>query len=191
MVSPFLLPSRGTALLKLTLCGTVAAFAAVAGAGPAAAEERAGPPGVRVTPPSPRPGDDVDLHVSGCEGTTGTARSDAFVAEARLAPAATGGTLFGEARVDSATRPGVYPITVECHEREGAVTGRLVVAGHDGGSGAPHEKPGHEKPGHEKPGHATPEHETLPHARPEHHEAGGHHPTGPVRALAPINISEA
>ncbi|RBM21408.1 hypothetical protein [Streptomyces sp. PT12] len=125
----------------------VAALVVIAGAGQAAALDApspsgeplgAGAPGVRVTPASARPGDDVELRVTGCLGGSGAALSTAFVAEARLAPGpvpGAGGELFGEARVDSGARPGKHPIDVDCETREGKVTGTLTVSEHRGGEG--------------------------------------------------------
>ncbi|RKN07850.1 hypothetical protein [Streptomyces radicis] len=145
----------------LTRWCAVAALVVIAGAGQAAAldgpspsEEPlgAGAPGVRLTPASARPGDEVELRVTGCLGGSGTALSTAFVAEARLAPGpapGSGGELFAEARVDSGARPGEHPIDVDCTTREGKVTGTLVVSEHEGGE----------------------------HGKPE-----PAHPTGPVRA---------
>ncbi|ARQ70464.1 hypothetical protein [Streptomyces marincola] len=145
--------------------------------------------GVRVTPVSPRPGDDVDLRVHGCAGDTGVAKSPAFVAPARLAPGP-GGGLVGEARVRSTAEPGVHRIDVMCDAKHGEVTGRLIITGPDGQHGPPG-KPGKpdrtgrpEGPEHgEEPGHRGPEHQGR---SGPHGGSGGHPealgPTGPVRA---------
>ncbi|HEX5568688.1 MAG TPA: hypothetical protein VFY14_17480 [Streptomyces sp.] len=92
--------------------------------GPGAAEA------VRVTPVAARPGSEVELLVPGCAGTTGTARSEAFVADVLLAPAATGGGLFGEAAIRSDAGPGDYRITVSC---AGAGSGTAAEPGGDPG----------------------------------------------------------
>ncbi|MDT0445540.1 hypothetical protein [Streptomyces johnsoniae] len=140
------------------LAGPAQAASPAAPAAPAAEERPDGGGGVRVTPVSPRPGDEVELRVHGCAGAYGTARSEAFVAQVRLAPAP-GGGLFGEAKVRSGAEPGVYPIDVACEAKHGKVTGRLIITGRDGGR-----DPGH----HERPG-------------PGGHPGAGE-PTGPVRA---------
>ncbi|ONK13996.1 hypothetical protein [Streptomyces sp. MP131-18] len=162
--------------LGLSLCAAAmcagAALAGPAQAAPPAAEERPDGGGVQVTPVSPRPGDEVELRVHGCVGAYGTARSEAFVARVRLAPAP-GGGLFGEAKVRSSAEPGVYPIDVACEAKHGKVTGRLIITGRDGGRDpGHHERPGPPGPGagehHERPGPGGP--------------PGAGEPTGPVRA---------
>ena len=94
----------------------------------AAADSGPGRQGVRVTPLSPHPGQDVELLVHGCADEAATARSAGFVAGARLAPAAEADGLFGEARVAATAEPGAYPIAVACDGDEAKVSGRLVVA---------------------------------------------------------------
>ncbi|MFF4211027.1 hypothetical protein ACFYZE_17075 [Streptomyces sp. NPDC001796] len=108
--------------LRLTLC----AGAVVAGALTPAAYA-ADAQGVVLTPAFPAPGSDVRLAVRGCPGTstTGTAESDAFVAQARLVGG--DGTLSGETRVRSALAPGRYQVTVGCDGRE--IRDALTVAG--------------------------------------------------------------
>ncbi|GGZ79604.1 hypothetical protein GCM10010389_16570 [Streptomyces echinoruber] len=101
---------------------------------------------VSVAPAEPAPGDDVALRVSGCAGRTGTAVSDAFVADARLAVADarladTGGTLVGDSRIRSTAAPGGYDVTVTCDGSPTRVTGRFTVTAPRGaraaGAGAP------------------------------------------------------
>jgi hypothetical protein len=133
--------------LRLIVC---AAFVALAAASPAVAADgedsgTAGAAGaVEVTPASPRPGDEVELRVTGCEDGHGVARSAAFVAEATLAPGAESGGLVGEARVGSTVPSGDYPVEVSCDGKETKVTGHLTVGGGgegggggDGGDSAP------------------------------------------------------
>ncbi|MFJ5302250.1 hypothetical protein [Streptomyces sp. NPDC088350] len=116
--------------LKVTLCATAAIFAALT---PTAYAADGGE--VSVTPASPAPGADVALRISGCAGTTGTAASDAFVADARLAGAA--GTLAGETRVRGTLEPGDYDVRITC----GSVTvkGAIKVVGN--ASQSPSESP--------------------------------------------------
>ncbi|MFJ9035603.1 hypothetical protein ACIRF8_03290 [Streptomyces sp. NPDC102406] len=105
---------------------------------------------VSVGPSAAPAGTDVDLRVSGCDGTTGRARSEVFAAPAVLAPAADRSpTLFAEARVRSSATPGDYEVVVVCDGVDGKVRGtvRVVAPGaspaatptalvHAGGGGA-------------------------------------------------------
>nr|WSY54629.1 hypothetical protein OG999_33825 [Streptomyces sp. NBC_00886] len=106
--------------LKFTLCAGAAVLAVLT---PTAYAADGG--GVSVTPASPAPGADVALRISGCAGTTGTAASAAFVADARLVGAA--GTLAGETRVRTSLEPGNYDVKITC----GSVTvkGAITVVG--------------------------------------------------------------
>ncbi|MFF3907285.1 hypothetical protein ACFYZJ_15110 [Streptomyces sp. NPDC001848] len=106
--------------LRLTLC----AGAVVAGVLTSAAYA-ADAQGIVLTPAFPAPGSDVRLAVRGCPGTTGTAVSDAFVAQVRLVGG--DGTLSGDTRVRSALSPGRYQVTVGCDGRE--ISDTLTVAG--------------------------------------------------------------
>lgn len=81
--------------LKVTLCAGVAVVLATLT--PTAYAADGG--GVTVTPASPAPGADVALRISGCAGTTGSAASAAFVADAKLVGAA----------APSPARPGSAP----------------------------------------------------------------------------------
>ncbi|NJP68856.1 hypothetical protein [Streptomyces spiramenti] len=84
---------------------------------------------VRLSPLSPRPGDDVEVRVKGCEKhREATAHSEAFVAEVPLGRSDAG--LFGEGRVSSSIEPGVYAVDVSCDGRERAGSARLVVVAH-------------------------------------------------------------
>ncbi|MEU9958143.1 hypothetical protein [Streptomyces sp. NPDC050982] len=105
--------------LRLTLCAGVVAAAALAPTAYAADG------GVSVTPGSPAPGSDVQLRVKGCSGMSGTAASEAFVADAQL----TGkpGVLTGETRVRSTLDPGTYDVKVTCDGFEDKVKGAITV----------------------------------------------------------------
>jgi hypothetical protein len=110
---------------------------------------------VKVTPPTARHGEEVDLRVHACRSPKGAvAKSEAFDHPVRLKPAADGG-LFGEARVAFSIHPGSYRISVDCDGRTHVAKGRItVIAG--------------KKHHHHQPHHPT-------HRQP-------HHPTAPVRA---------
>lgn len=124
----------GALRTTLSCAGAAVAVALTPVAGGAVAEE--GDRAVAVAPTAPRPGDDVRVTVDGCDGRTGTAASDAFVAEARLTGTGADGRLSGETRVRSGARPGPYPVRVRCDgvpERRTAVT----VAGARADAGSP------------------------------------------------------
>ncbi|WP_329276400.1 hypothetical protein [Streptomyces sp. NBC_01451] len=109
---------------RLTLCAGVAVAAALF---PVPVVFAAGG-GISVTPESPAPGSDVRLVVRGCEGRTGTAKSEAFVADVLLAAQGEDGALVGGSRVRSSVSPGTYDVTVGCGGQEGKVRGVLAVA---------------------------------------------------------------
>jgi hypothetical protein len=102
----------GALRTTLSCAGAAVAVALtpVAGASLAADGEGA----VAVAPVAARPGTDVRVTVNGCGGRTGTAASDAFVAEARLTGTGTDGALTGETRVRTGVRPGAYRVRVRC-----------------------------------------------------------------------------
>ncbi|MCX4400489.1 MULTISPECIES: hypothetical protein [unclassified Streptomyces] len=81
--------------------------------------------GVSVSPVSPAPGSDIQLRALGCTGTTGTAVSTAFVADARLT--GQGGVLVGDTRVRSSATAGAYAVKVSCDGRQDRVTGTVTV----------------------------------------------------------------
>jgi hypothetical protein len=81
---------------------------------------------------SPAPGSDVQLRALGCTGTTGTAVSTAFVADARLT--GQGGVLVGDTRVRSSATPGAYEVKVSCDGRQNRVTGTITVTAPGGPS---------------------------------------------------------
>jgi len=106
--------------LRLTLCA-IAVIAAVLGRGTLTKDTQ----DVSLTPASPAPGSSVRVAVRGCSGTSGTAVSDAFVADARLAGKS--GTLTGQTAVRALLTPGRYDIKVDCDGRE--VKSTLTVGG--------------------------------------------------------------
>lgn len=116
---------------RLALCArlTLCAGAVLAAAFTPAAYAADG--GVSVSPASPGPGSDVQLRALGCTGTTGTAVSTAFVADARLT--GQGGVLVGDTRVRSSATPGSYAVKVSCDGRQDRVTGTVTV----GAAGGP------------------------------------------------------
>ncbi|MBK3578882.1 hypothetical protein JHN63_34805 [Streptomyces sp. MBT65] len=116
--------------LKVTLCAGAAVLAALT---PTAYAADGGT--VSVTPASPAPGSDVALKISGCDGTTGSAASDAFVADAKLVGAA--GTLAGETRVRSSLEPGSYDVRITC----GSVTVKGAIKVVDNASQSPSSAP--------------------------------------------------
>ncbi|MGP3970238.1 hypothetical protein [Streptomyces sp. 6N223] len=121
--------------LRLIVSAAFVALAAGVATDPAMAAQE-DPGAVEVTPAGPRPGDEVELRVTGCEDAHGVARSAAFVAEATLAPAdGAAGGLMGEARVASTVPPGEYPVEVSCDGDEARLTGRISVGGEGGGGG--------------------------------------------------------
>lgn len=109
--------------MRLTLCSGAVVAAALAPVPVAYAAEG----GVTVTPASPAPGSDVRLVVRGCTGKTGTAKSEAFVADVLLAPQGQDGNLAGGSRVRSSLAPGTYAVTVGCDGQDGKVKGAIAV----------------------------------------------------------------
>ncbi|MFE9684241.1 hypothetical protein [Streptomyces sp. NPDC006285] len=106
--------------LRLALCAGVVA-AALSPAYPAYAADG----GVFVTPGSPVPGSDIQLRVQGCTGKSGTAASEAFVADARLTGKS--GALTGGTRVRSTLDPGTYGVRVTCDGLEDKVRSTVTV----------------------------------------------------------------
>lgn len=112
---------------------------------------------VTVTPSTASPGADVDVRVQGCKGTTGAAKSQAFVADAELTGRDGGGApLFGDTTIRSGLEDGTYKVSVTCDGHDHPDVGTVKVT---------HQKPTH-KPTHE------------PTYRPTHHAS----PVAPVRA---------
>ncbi|MFE0690095.1 hypothetical protein ACFV0Z_18335 [Streptomyces xiamenensis] len=160
--------------LSMTLAVLAPAGAAFAAGGGGEGERERGHGEVRISPAAPRPGEEVVLRVTGCRGKSGTAHSEAFVAEAVLAPSTEGG-LFGEARVSSTVAAGTYRVDVSCDGEDRAVTGELTVAGSGGGG---HDKErGHEREDEREQGRE--------HERERDHEQEAA-PSLPSRPSAPV-----
>ncbi|MDQ0930535.1 hypothetical protein [Streptomyces turgidiscabies] len=124
--------------IRLTLC----AGAVLAAALTAVPVAYAAGGGVTVIPGSPVPGTDVRLVVRGCTGKTGTAKSEAFVADVLLAAQGQDGALVGGSRVRSTLAPGTYDVTVGCDGHNGKVKGVIAVVA----KGADHSDQGAGKP---------------------------------------------
>ncbi|MFB8083195.1 PT domain-containing protein [Streptomyces sp. NPDC056013] len=124
---------------------------------------------VTVTPSTASPGADVDVRVQGCRGTTGAAKSPAFVADAELTGRDGGGApLFGDTTIKTRLENGTYKVSVTCDGHDHPDVGTVRVE---------RQKPTHEptrKPTHE------PTHEPTwkPTHEPTHHAS----PVAPVRA---------
>ncbi|MFG3038289.1 hypothetical protein ACGFYZ_15405 [Streptomyces sp. NPDC048330] len=102
---------------------------------------------VTVTPSTASPGADVDVRVEGCKGTTGAAKSPAFVADAELVGRDGGkGPLFGDTTVRSGLENGTYRISVTCDGHDHPDVGTVRVR---------HEQPTH-KPTHQPTHHSSP-----------------------------------
>lgn len=128
----------------LTFCsGAAVAVAATLTPGAACPVASAADGGISVTPSPAAPGSDIQVRARGCSGRTGTASSEAFVADAVLTEAAVteaavtgrGGVLVGETRVRSSLRPGTYRVEVPCDGVEDKIEAMLTVAGKAGARG--------------------------------------------------------
>ncbi|MFF8804901.1 hypothetical protein [Streptomyces omiyaensis] len=83
------------------------------------------------TPSTAAPGADVDVRVKGCEGTTGAARSPAFVADAELTGRDGGAyALFGGATLRTGLEDGTYRLSVTCDGHDHHDVGTLTVRRH-------------------------------------------------------------
>ncbi|MER7175820.1 hypothetical protein [Streptomyces mesophilus] len=107
--------------VRLTLCATVAALALTA---PAHAADGT----VKVTPGTVTPGAQVELSVTGCDGTTGAAKSQVFVADGALTGRdGAGYPMSGEAMIRSTATPGTYDVSVTCDGEDGKAKGTVTV----------------------------------------------------------------
>ncbi|MFE7841279.1 hypothetical protein ACFU53_36080 [Streptomyces sp. NPDC057474] len=133
--------------LRVTLCAGAVVAAALTVSAPSARAADSG--NVSVVPASPAPGSDIQVRAKGCGGKSGTAASEAFVADAQLTQLSgrSLGTLAGDTRVRSSLEPGTYDVRITCDGREDKVTGTIKVG--DG-------KPGTTKPSATKPTAAKP-----------------------------------
>ncbi|MGW8352923.1 hypothetical protein [Streptomyces wedmorensis] len=102
---------------------------------------------VTVTPSTASPGADVDVRVHGCKGTTGAAKSQAFVADAELTGRDGGkNPLFGDTTIRSGLEDGTYKVSVTCDGHDHPDVGTVQVR---------HAQPTH-RPTHQPTHHATP-----------------------------------
>ncbi|MFJ3585255.1 hypothetical protein ACIPPS_23935 [Streptomyces sp. NPDC090127] len=86
---------------------------------------------VTVTPSTVKPGADVDVRVQGCKGTTGAARSKAFVGDAELTGRDGGDhRLYGVTTIKPGLERGAYKVTVTCDGREHRDVGVVQVEKH-------------------------------------------------------------
>ncbi|WP_415951981.1 hypothetical protein [Streptomyces sp. KLOTTS4A1] len=111
-----------SARLRLTFCTTLAALCLATPAALAADGT------VKVSPADATPGAQVELSVTGCDGTTGAAKSPVFVADGSLTGRdGEGYALSGEAMIKSDAQPGSYDLAVTCDGQDGKVKGSVTV----------------------------------------------------------------
>ncbi|MEU9337479.1 hypothetical protein AB0D49_30685 [Streptomyces sp. NPDC048290] len=111
--------------LRVTLrTGLCAGFLTVLTLAPPASAADGSGGTVSVSPSSPVPGGDIALRVTGCQVTSATAVSAAFVSEARLT--GSDGTLTGETRIRTALKVGAYAVRITCGDR--TANGNIRVA---------------------------------------------------------------
>ncbi|MFJ5710212.1 MULTISPECIES: hypothetical protein [unclassified Streptomyces] len=125
--------------IALRAAGAALALVLAPAAGTAVAHD-----GVRagVTPATAAPGADIDVRVQGCKGTTGAAKSPAFVADAELTGRDGGAyALFGGATVRTGLQEGTYKVSVTCDGHDHPDVGTLTVRHHQ-------EPPGRQEPSH-------------------------------------------
>ncbi|MFJ8791111.1 hypothetical protein [Streptomyces sp. NPDC102462] len=89
--------------------------------------------GVSVAPAAPVPGADVDLRVTGCDTSTGTAVSGAFTRDGILTGSS--GVLTGRTRIRTAAPAGPHDVRIACGGAR--ITGTVTVAGDGPGTGFP------------------------------------------------------
>lgn len=118
--------------LRITLCAgaVVAAALTPATVATAAHAGEARPGQVQLTPSTIAAGGSVEVRVDGCEGTTGSASSGAFVSEVALNGKDGGGNpLYGEATVEHDLEPGTYRVRVDCDGYNGPMGSLEVIGG--------------------------------------------------------------
>ncbi|UUU22415.1 hypothetical protein [Streptomyces sp. DSM 40750] len=164
--------------LRLTLCAGAVIVAVSTVMAPSAHAADSGD--ISVVPASPAPGSDIQVRAKGCGGKSGSAASEAFVADAQLTQltANGGGTLSGETRVRSSLKPGTYEVRVTCDGKEDKVKGTITVG--DGKPAAT--KPAATKPAATKPA-ATKPAATKPAATKP---AASSRPSSPASPVAPV-----
>ncbi|MGW5424314.1 hypothetical protein [Streptomyces sp. NPDC003943] len=132
---------------------------------------------VTVTPSGAAPGADIDVRVTGCEGTTGAAKSPAFVADAELSGRGGGeNPLSGGARVRSGLEEGAYEVSVTCDGHDHAGVGTIRVGRHQQPTGQPTGRPTGQPAN--RPAHQPEQHQPTTQHQPTHHAS----PVAPVRA---------
>ncbi|MEU2231179.1 hypothetical protein [Streptomyces vietnamensis] len=105
-----------------------------------------------VTPSTASPGADVDVRVQGCKGTTGAAKSKAFVADAELTGRDGGGApLFGDTTIRSGLLDGTYEVSVVCDGHDHPDVGTVQIRHQQ----EPTHRPTHQS-AHQPTHHATP-----------------------------------
>ncbi|WP_086825385.1 hypothetical protein, partial [Streptomyces sp. NRRL B-24572] len=105
-----------------------------------------------VTPSTASPGADVDVRVQGCKGTTGAAKSKAFVADAELTGRDGGGDpLFGDTTIRSGLLDGTYEVSVVCDGHDHPDVGTVRIRHQQ----EPTHRPTHQS-AHQPTHHATP-----------------------------------
>jgi hypothetical protein len=114
-------------LIALRAAGVAAALVLAPAATGAYAHD-AGKMKVTVVPAAPAPGDDIEVRVSGCEGTTGAATSEEFVTDAELSGRdGADDQLFGDTTVKSTVSAGTYDISVTCDGHDHREVGKNRV----------------------------------------------------------------
>ncbi|MFF0423723.1 MULTISPECIES: hypothetical protein [unclassified Streptomyces] len=105
-----------------------------------------------VTPSTAAPGADVDVRVQGCKGTTGAAKSKAFVADAELTGRDGGGNpLFGDTTLRSGLLDGTYEIGVTCDGHDHPDAGTVRVRHRQEPTRRPTHEPTHQPTHHPSP----------------------------------------
>ncbi|WP_327748860.1 hypothetical protein [Streptomyces europaeiscabiei] len=174
--------------VRVTLCaGAVVAAALAASAPPAHAADSGS---VSVVPASPAPGSDIQVRAKGCGGKSGTAASEAFVADALLTQLSgrSLGTLAGETRVRSSLKPGTYGVRITCDGKEDKVTGTIKVGdGKPAANEPPFTKPPASKPPASKPPASKAPASKAPASKaPASKPAYSPRPSSPASPVAPV-----
>ncbi|WP_327743898.1 hypothetical protein OHO28_19455 [Streptomyces europaeiscabiei] len=174
--------------VRVTLCaGAVVAAALAASAPPAHAADSGN---VSVVPASPAPGSDIQVRAKGCGGKSGTAASEAFVADALLTQLSgrSLGTLAGETRVRSSLKPGTYGVRITCDGKEDKVTGTIKVGdGKPAANEPPASKaPASKAPASKAPASKAPASKAPASKAPASKPAYSPRPSSPASPVAPV-----